>query len=279
MTTLHPNAPYLRIRPGRSGIDVREAWRFRDVLVTLGLRDITLRYRQTALGVLWVVLQPLLAAGIFSIVFGLLAGLSSDGLPYFLFAFAGTLAWSGFQTTFSKSSLCLVANAQLVSKVYFPRVLMPLSTLFSAAIDFAVGLLVLAALLAWYGIAPPGQILLLPLWFTGLCLLAVGLGLFTSSLAVSYRDVAHVLPVLTQSLFFASPVAYGFSEIRQHSSAVQWFFTLNPLSGYLEAFRWSVFSTPIAWPSVAYSIAFTAVVVVSGAIFFGRTERKFADVI
>lgn len=271
----------LRIRPAGAwaGMNLGELWRFRDVLYALALRDLKLRYRQTALGVAWVVIQPLVAAGIMSIVFGLLAGFSGHGIPYFLFAFAGTLAWVAFQTTFSKASLALVSNAQLISRVYFPRVLLPLSAALPAAVDFAVGLAVLVVLLAACGVVPGPGVVLLVVWPVGMSLLAVGAALFTSALAVRYRDVAHVLPVFTQFLFFASPVAYAAASTRGHGPWVAWFFAVNPLTGYLEAFRWSAFGTPVAWGAVVYSVLVTLLLLLAGTAFFGRVEREFADVI
>jgi lipopolysaccharide transport system permease protein len=271
--------PWLKIRPRRGwgAIDLHELWQFRDLVMTLALRDLRLRYKQTALGVIWVVLQPLLAAGVFSFVFGKVARLPSDGLPYFLFSYAGLLGWNLFNSTLSKCSGCLVGNSQLISKVFFPRLVLPLSTVPSALIDFTVALGMMAALMGIYRVAPMPALLLLPLWMGVLILLALGIGLCTASLAVSYRDVQYILPVFMQILLYASPIAYSLSAVPRHLRA---FFLLNPLSGPLEAFRWSLLRTaPPPAASLVYAIAVSVVVFFVGAYSFKRMERKFADVI
>ena len=279
-----PIKPYLTIRPskGWAALNLRELWQFRDLLTTLAGRDIKLRYRQTALGAAWVILQPLMAAGIFSFVFGGVAKLPSDGVPYFLFAYAGLLAWNAFNNTLTKASGCLVGNAQLVSKVFFPRLVLPLSTLFSTLIDFGVALGMMVVLLIAYRVTPGIGILLLPVWLLLILLLSVGVGMFTSALTVSYRDVQYVLPVLTQFLLYASPVAYAVSAVPGRLRTV---YFLNPLSGLLDAFRWSLLGgghSKVAPPNpaaLAYSAVFSIGVFVWGAFAFKKMERKFADVI
>ncbi len=278
-TTHASPRPYLTIKPsaGWQAINLREIWQFRDLLTTLAQRDVKLRYRQTALGVLWVVLQPLLAAGIFSFVFGKVAKLPSDGLPYFIFSFAGLLAWNAFSSTLTKASGCLLQNANLVSKVYFPRLVLPLSTVFSSLIDFAVALVLMAVLMALYHIVPGVGLLLLPVWLALILMLAVGAGLYTSALTVTYRDVQYVLPVLVQFLLYASPIAYAVSAVPSHLRMV---YFLNPLSGLFEAFRWSLLGTGHLAPGeVAYSAIVTVLVFLGGAFSFKKMERKFADVI
>lgn len=273
--------PLFTIRPSRgwASLNIGEAWHFRDLLFSLAGRDVRLRYRQTFLGAAWVVLQPLLAAGIFSFVFGKVARLSSNGLPYFLFSYAGLLAWNAFSTTLTKSSTCLIGNAQLISKVYFPRVILPFSTVPSALIDFAVALALLAVLMPAWGVAPGLGLLLLPLWLFLILLLAVGSGLITSALTVSYRDVQYILPVLTQFLLYASPVAYSVNQVPQSYRAA---YFLNPLSALLEAFRRSLLGPAggeLHWGYLAYSAALCIAVFVIGLYSFKRMERRFADVI
>src|SRR5687767_10009520 len=182
--------PLVRIRPEArwSALDLRELWGFRDLLLAMAMRDVKLRYRQTALGVTWVLLQPLLAAAIFALVFGRVAKLPSDGLPYFLFAYGGLLAWNAFNSTISKVSLSLVGNSHLVSKIYFPRLILPLSTVLSTLLDFAVGLALLVVLMVVYRVAPTPAMLLLPVWFVLVVIMAVGMGLVAAALTVSYRD-------------------------------------------------------------------------------------------
>ena len=279
LETTAPARPYLTIKPtsGWQAINLRELWQFRDLLLTLAQRDVKLRYRQTALGALWVLLQPLMAAGIFSFVFGKVAKLPSDGLPYFVFAYAGLLGWNAFSSTLTKASGCLLQNANLVSKVYFPRLVLPLSVVFSTLIDFAVALGLMVVLMAVYHVAPTAALLLLPVWLALIVLLAVGVGLYASALTVTYRDVQYVLPVVTQFLLYASPVAYAVSAVPAHLRLV---YFVNPLSGLLEAFRWSLLGTGhLDARIVAYSVSVTLLVFAGGALSFKKMERKFADVI
>ena len=279
METTTPK-PYISIRPssGWQAIDLRELWQFRDLLAALAQRDVKLRYRQTALGVLWVVLQPLIAAGIFSFVFGKIAKLPAPaGVPYLVFSFAGLLAWNAFNSTLTKASGCLVGNAQLVSKVFFPRLVLPLSTVFSTVIDFGVALVVMALLLAVNRVPIHAGLLLLPVWLLLIVLLALGVGLYAAALMVSYRDIQFILPVLTQFLLYGSPVAYAFASVPARWHAV---FALNPLTGLLEAFRWSLLGTgpPPPW-MLLYSAGAALAVFAGGALSFKAMERRFADVI
>ena len=271
--------PYLLIEPraGWQALSVKELWQYRDLLMTLAWRDVKLRYRQTALGVIWVVLQPLIAAGLFSFVFGKVAKLPSDGLPYFLFAYAGLLGWSAFSSTLTKSSGCLLQNAQLVSKVYFPRLVLPLSTVFSSLIDFGVALIMLAVMMLVMGLHPGIGVLLLPVWLALILLLSVGLGLFASALTVTYRDVQYVLPVLTQFLMYASPVAYALSAVPLH---LRWLYHLNTLSTLLEGFRWSLLGVGhLETGAITYSALVSVGIFIWGAFAFKKMERNFADVI
>jgi lipopolysaccharide transport system permease protein len=271
--------PLLEIVPpsGWAALDLREVWRYRDLLVVLAERDIKLRYKQTALGIVWVILQPLLAAGIFAFVFGKVLKAPSDGVPYFMFSFVGLLGYNVFSNTLTRASACVVGNSQLVSKVYFPRLILPLSTVGSTLIDFFVAAALLVAMMAYTHIWPGLPVLLLPLWLLLMILLAVGLGLYTAALMVSYRDLQYVIPVLLQLILYASPVAYPVAAV---PAKYQFWFHANPVSGLLEAFRWSLMGRgSIEWPAVAYSIAVVIVVSIAGAFSFKRMERKFADVI
>ncbi|WP_170065495.1 ABC transporter permease [Abditibacterium utsteinense] len=275
--------PHLVIRAssGWAALDLKQIWLYRDLLMTLASRDVKLRYRQTALGVVWVILQPLVAAGIFSFVFGTVAGFPSEGVPYIVFAYAGQLAWNAFSSTVTKSSAVLVANSGLISKVYFPRLVLPLSTVPSTLLDFAVALGMMAVLMVIYGIAPGLGILLLPLWLGLILMLSVGIGLYTSALMVSYRDVQYILPVVTNMLLYASPVAYSASfAISKVPQNLRAYYFLNPLSGLLEAFRWSMIGRgELNWGYIAYSAVFAILIFIGGAFSFKKMERKFADVI
>ncbi len=271
--------PHLVIKPrsGWTALNLLELWQYRDLLLTLAIRDVKLRYKQTALGVAWVILQPLLAAGIFSFVFGAVAKLPSDGLPYFVFSYAGLLGWNAFNSTLTKSSACIVANSQLVSKVYFPRLILPLSTVLSTLLDFLVGLALMVLLLILYGIVPGPGVLLLPLWLALLIMLAVGIGTYSAALMVPYRDLQYVIPVLLQFLLYASPVAYSVAAVPERLRMV---FLLNPLSALLEAFRWSLLGRgQLDWLAIAYSAAATIAVFAFAAFAFRKMEKTFADVI
>jgi lipopolysaccharide transport system permease protein len=271
----------LKAKPGWQALNVRELWQFRDLLTTLAQRDVKLRYRQTAVGALWVVLQPLLAAGIFSLVFGKLASFPSDGVPYFVFSYAGLLGWNVFSGTVVKVSASLVQNSNLISKVYFPRLILPLSMMFSTLIDFAVAFTLLPVLMVIGHVAPGLALLTLPLWFGLLLLLALGIGMYAAALAVTYRDVQYVIPVLMQFLLYASPVAYPLTfALAKLPPSFRSFYFLNPLAGLLQGFRWSLLghgSLPIV--PVVYSAAFSVLVFLGGAYAFKKLERKFADVI
>jgi len=271
--------PLLTIRPrsGWSALNLRELWQFRDLLLSFASRDLKLRYKQTALGVIWVVLQPLMAAGVFSFVFGKVAKMPSDGVPYFAFSFAGMLGWNLFSNIVTKTSGCLLGNQQLISKVFFPRLVLPLSNVPSALVDFAIALAMMGVLLVTYRILPGWGLLLLPVWMALIVALAVGVGLISSALSVSYRDVQYILPVALQILLYASPIAYGVSAVPQRWRNI---YFANPLSGLLEAFRWSLLDRGQPSPaSIAYAAAATVGLLLLGAFSFKRMERRFADVI
>lgn len=271
--------PVSSIRPssGWAALNLRQVWQFRDLLASLAGRDIKLRYRQTLLGAVWVVLQPLLSAGILFFVFNKVAKLNTD----FPSAFAGTIAFYVFNQTLNKCATCLVDNAGLVSKVFFPRLVLPFSTVLSTLVDFGVSLGVMIVLLLVYRIAPTLAFLTFPLWLGLILLLAMGIGLFAAALTVSYRDVRYVIPVLTQILTFASPVGYTLAVALEKTSArLHPFYLLNPLSSLLEGFRWAVLGTPPPpLNNVLYAVVFCVVIFIAGAFSFKKMERKFADVI
>lgn len=275
-----PHRPHLTIRPasGWAALDLRELFQFRDLLLVLAARDVRLRYRQTVLGVLWVVLQPLIAALIFTFVFDHMAKMSSGGVPYFLFAFAGQLAFGAFASTLTKASGSLVGNAQLVSKVFFPRLILPLSTVFSTFVDFAVGFGLLTVFMAFFRTAPGWGIITMPLWLFLIVLMSVGLGLMAGALMVTYRDVAYILPVILNFLLFASPVGWMLSRIPEGYRTA--YLLLNPLASLIAAFRWSVFGKgDVPWGFVAYAAAAALALFIAGALAFSARERGFADVI
>lgn len=262
---------------GFQALGLREIWQFRDLLITLAGRDVKLRYRQTALGIIWVVLQPLIAAGILSFVFNRVAKLPTGNIPPIAFSYASLLAWGVFNNTLTKCSVVLVQNSQLISKVFFPRLVLPLSTVFSTVLDFGVASGLMVILMIIYGIRPGLGLLLLPLWLGLILILALGLGLYAAALTVSYRDVQYVIPVVTQLLFFGSPVAYAVAAVPKHLRSLYY---LNPLVSLLEAFRWSMFGQGELQPVyLAYSAVVCGLVFIGGAYAFKAMERRFADVI
>jgi lipopolysaccharide transport system permease protein len=259
-------------------LDVSELWSYRDLLWSLAFRDLRLRYRQTALGVLWVVFQPLAGAGIFTLVFGWVAGMRAPGESYFLFSLAGLLTWNAFQSTLGKSSMALLGNAPLVSKVYFPRLLLPFSTLLSTLVDLSIGLCAFFLIGCFSSNQPHwGALWGLPLWM-GLALVSsLGLGLLAASVMTRFRDVQHVLPMLLPFLMYASPVAYGMASVPKGWGH---FFQWNPVGWMLEGTRAALIggeSVPVSW--VAYTAAISAVLLVAGIVCFRRMERSFADVV
>jgi lipopolysaccharide transport system permease protein len=256
----------------------RELWEFRSLLGRFAARDITLRYRQTALGAIWVVLQPLLGAGILSFVFGSVAGLPSPaGIPYFVFSLVGMVGWTAFSQVATRSSGSLIANTSLVQKIYFPRLLLPLSTVLSTCVDVVVSLGLVAVVMAFQGILPGAAVATFPLWLVLFLGMGLGIGMTSSALMVRFRDVSYVLPLIVQLLLFLSPVAYQLSAVPQSSL---WLYELNPLAGLLEGFRWSILGTeaPSMWLT-AYSVSACIAFFVGGLIVFHRLERGFADVI
>lgn len=264
--------------PGRLALPrIGELWEAREVLYRFGLRDVLLRYRQTAVGVAWVLIQPLMSAGVFAIVFGQVADLPTNGVPYFLFSYVGMLAWNLFNGVVTRGAPSLVGNQALVSKVFFPRMLVPLSSALAVLIDFAVALVMGIVLLIVYRVNPGWGLLALPLWVLLMLVLASGLALGASAIMVKYRDVGYVLPWLMQVLLYASPVAYSLDAVPEN---LLWLFNANPLTWILEGFRSSLLglASPPAWQVVG-AVAAALLSFLVGTLVFQRYEREFADVI
>jgi len=273
------NQHYSVIRAGRglAAFDFHELWEFRNLLFALAGRDLKLRYKQTALGVIWVVLQPLLAAGIFSFVFGKVARMPSDGVPYFLFSYAGLLGWNLFNNTVTKVATSLIGNSQLLTKVYFNRLILPLSSVPSVLVDFLVAAGVLTVLMVTNHAWPSAKLLLLPIWVLVLLFTAFGAGLLSCSLSVTYRDIQYIMPVVLQLLLYGTPIAYSISAVPSHLRMIYY---LNPLSAPMEAFRSSLLNTamPGTGPLI-YSVICALLVQIAGLYAFKRLEKTFADVI
>jgi len=274
------------IRPstGWAALNLREIWQFRDLLLTLAGRDVKLRYRQTAIGVVWVVLQPLISAVIITFVFSKIAGITSPGkFPYFVFAYSGLLGWQAFSSTLNKASTCLVGNSQLVSKVFFPRLVLPISTVFSTMIDFGVALAVMFLLMATNHVVPTLAILTLPLWTLLILMVAMGVGMLAAALMVTYRDVQYILPVVISFLQWGSPVGYAVSfAVAKLPPQYHALYMMNPLASLFEGLRWSLLGStaPVPdWKWVIYAALCALGVFVWGAFGFKKMERRFADVI
>jgi len=268
--------PWIVIDPtsSRPLVEVRELWHYRDLLYFLTWRDISVRYKQTVLGFLWAILQPFLTMVVFAIFLGRLAGMPSDGVPYPVFSYLGLLPWSYFSGAVTRAGTSVVGNAHLLTRVYFPRVLVPLSATLSALVDFAIASLVLGGLMAWYGIVPARTaVLLLPLAALT-ALAATGIGMWLAALNVRYRDVQYAIPFLMQLWMFATPVVYPTSLV---PPGWQPLFALNPMTGIIEAYRAAVLGTALDWPSLGISTLSAAVLAALGAWQFHRMEQSFAD--
>jgi lipopolysaccharide transport system permease protein len=274
-----PDASLTVIEPthGWRALDLRELWSYRELVYFLAWRDVKVRYKQTALGVAWVVLQPLAAMAIFSIVFGRLANLPSDGVPYPLFVFAGLVPWFYFANATSTASGSLVANTNLVSKVYFPRLAVPLAAVLAGLVDLGIGLVLELVLLRIFGVPPTPRVLIVPALVVLLALTALAVSVWLSALDVQYRDVRYAIPFLIQLWLFATPVVYPLSMV---SDRWQWLFALNPVAGTIECFRWALLGGEVfPAPQLALGVLMTLVILGSGLLYFRRVERSFADVI
>ncbi len=259
-------------------LNLRELWSYRDLLWILVERNIKVIYKQTALGMTWVALQPLIAAIVLAIVFGRVAKLPSDGVPYVLFVFSGLTAWYYFSQTAQRSSNSLVNNAQLVSKVYFPRMLIPLSHTFSTLVDFVIMLVMLFVIMAIYHVTPTLRLLAIPGFLFLTAMTATGVALWFSSLSVKYRDCNYALPFFLQIWMYASAVVYPTSMIT--SDLRRSLFALNPVVGIVEGFRWCVLGHSALTPNMLWiTIGMSILLLLSGAFFFRRVERDFADII
>jgi lipopolysaccharide transport system permease protein len=255
----------------------RDLWRYRELFYVLAWRDISVRYKQTAIGIVWALLQPLLTMIILTFVFSRMAKMPSPGVPYPLLVMAGTLPWLFFSSSLTNASQSLVGNSNLISKVYFPRLIIPTSTVVTAFIDFLITLALMIALLAWYHFLPPWQVVFLPL-FIGLAFLAsLGPGLLITALNVKYRDFRYIIPFIVQFGVFVSPVGY----VATVSGVSKVLYSLNPMVGVIDGFRWCLLggANTIDPASFAASLTVTALFLVVGIGYFRKTERTFADVI
>lgn len=267
------------LRPSRgwSSLNLGDLWRYRELVYFLTWRDIKVRYKQTILGAAWAVIQPLMNMVVLTVIFGRLAKLSTEGIPGPIFTFTALLPWGLFSKALSDASRSMLSNRAMITKVYFPRLIVPLSSVMSGLMDFGIQFLVLLGLMAFYRFAPTPNLWALPFFLLLALMTALGFGLWLSALNVLYRDVGYVLPYVTQLWLLLSPVGYSISEIPQ-----QWqlLYSLNPMVGVIEGFRWAILGTQnLTAPMMAVSIGISVVLLVSGMYFFRRMERTFADMV
>jgi lipopolysaccharide transport system permease protein len=276
----HSDMPkVIRIAPSTGWVPLRlnELWEYRELLYFLTWRDIKVRYKQTALGAAWAIIQPVFTMVIFSLFFGRLAKMPSDGVPYPIFSMAGLVPWTFFVYGLSQASNSLVGSQNLIKKVYFPRLVIPISSLCSGLVDFAIAFVILFVMMFYYGIAPGWNIVWIPAFILLTLVTSLGVGLWLSALNVQYRDVRFTIPFLTQFWMFATPIAYPSSLLSEPWRTV---YGLNPMVGVVEGFRWALLGTQTQpGPIILASVAAAIFLMISGAFYFRRMERTFADVV
>jgi lipopolysaccharide transport system permease protein len=272
---------YLRPAKGLAALNLRDLWEYRELIYFLTWRDLKVRYKQTILGFAWVMLQPIINMVVFTVLFGQLLNVPTGGIPYPIFSFAALLPWGYFAGSLTRSSTTLVGSANLISKVYFPRMVIPISGVISGFVDFAVAFIVLLGMMIFYHITLSWNILLLPVFLLLAMATALGFGLWLSALNVRFRDINHIVPFLIEIWKYVTPVIYGATLIPEK---FRFILGLNPMTGVVEGFRWAILGknyadTFNAGPLFIISILITLVVLISGVIFFRNTERTFADII
>jgi lipopolysaccharide transport system permease protein len=274
-----PDNPVVTIEPTKSWVALRlgDLWQYRELLYFLIWRDVKVRYKQTLLGAAWAILQPLLTMVIFTLLFGRLAGIKSDGIPYPIFAYAGLLIWTFFANAVSNSGNSLVSSANLVTKIYFPRMIIPGAAVGACLVDFVISFVILVPLMIYYEIRVSAMLVMVPVLIALATLLAIGVGMWLSALNVKYRDIRYAIPFLTQLWMFASPVIYPASMIPEKW---RWILMLNPLTGLIENLRIALFAgRSFEWKSLIVSAAITFILLVYSAYSFRRVERTFADIV
>lgn len=271
--------PVTVIKPsvGWISLKIQELWDYRELVYFLTWRDIKVRYKQTALGAAWAIIQPFFTMVVFSLFFGRLAKIPSDGIPYPLFSYAALVPWTFFANGLGQSANSLVGSANLITKVYFPRLTIPLATVLSGGVDFVLAFLVLVGMMFFYGMVPTLNVIWLPLFFALALVTALGVGLWLSALNVKFRDVRYVVPFLTQFWLFATPIAYPSSLLPEPWRTI---YGINPMVGVVEGFRWALLGTDTApGPIILVSSLAALALLISGAFYFRRMEKTFADVV
>ena len=271
-----PENPVVVIEPNRRSLNLQELWKYRDLLYVLTLRDVKVRYKQTVLGVLWAILQPLSMMIIFTLFFGRLASIPSDGIPYPLFAYSGLLPWTFFANSLNNSTNSLAGNASLITKVYFPRMIIPLAAVGAGLVDFVIAFALLVLLMMYYGVGFSISILMLPVLTFLTMLLTAGMGMWTSALNVKYRDIRYAIPFAIQIWMFITPIIYPSSLIPDNW---RWLFLINPLTGIIEGYRSAIFGNPFNWTALCVSVFIIFVVLIYSVYAFRQMERGFADIV
>lgn len=268
----------IKPKKGLATIDFKELWRYRELLYFFAWRDIKLRYKQTFFGIIWAIMQPFITMVVFSVVFGRLANMPSDNIPYPIFSYAGLLFWNIFSNSLNNASQSLISSSNIIQKVYLPRIILPVASVVVTLADFFFAFLVFAGILIYYQFVPNflGLVLLLPLLFITLTA-SMGLGLFLSALNVKYRDVRYALPFFIQLLIFITPVIYPISIIAEK---YRWILALNPMTGIIETFKSALLgTTPVDWTTLSVSIITSLILLLFGLWYFFKTEKTFADII
>ncbi len=276
-----PEKPLVSIRAGASGygwaaIDLKSLWAYRELLYFLTWRDVKVKYKQTVLGAAWAIIQPLFSMIIFTIFFGKLAGVPSDGIPYPIFAYAGLLPWTFFSNALNSSGNSLVGSANLITKVYFPRVIIPGAAVAAGLVDLLVAFVIMVGLMVYYQVGATWNLLMLPALIILTALLATGVGMWMSALNVKYRDIRYALPFAIQLLMFLTPIIYPVTLVPERW---RWLLKLNPLSGIIDGFRSALFGRPFDWGMLSASVLITLAVLLYAAYVFRRMERTFADIV
>jgi lipopolysaccharide transport system permease protein len=280
--TIKPEAetPVILIKPTSkwSAINLSDLWHFRELAYFLTWRDLKVRYKQTLLGAAWAILQPFLTMVVFSIFFGQLANVPSDGYPYPIFNYTGLLPWGLFSTALTRASMSLVQSRNMITKVYFPRLIVPLASILAGLVDFAISFVVLLGMMWFYHITPTSAVWTLPLFLLLAMITALGVGLWLSSMNVMYRDIGYIIPFLTQFWLFITPIAYPSSMIPEKWRLI---YAINPMTGVVEGFRWALLGSQSAAPGpiLIVSTAIALLLLVSGLFYFRRMERQFADMV
>lgn len=270
-----PNVKIIQASSGWKMVDFKEIWRYKDLLYFLTLRGIKARYAQSILGVSWAIIQPLFSTIVFTLVFGGLAKVDSDGMPYFLFSYLALWPWNYFSGTLTESANSLIQNANMITKVYFPRMVLPLSAILSKLLDFLIAFVVVIGLLIYFRVTPGWGLVILPVLILQLLMTSLGIGMFLSALAVKYRDVKHALSFIVQLLLYAAPVVYSTNAVPEEYVP---YYILNPMVGVIEGFRAAFLDRPIPWDWIWPGSILSVIFFVFGMMYFRRMEQIFADV-